>query len=85
MEKSFINNGILNKEILDKCSSKCKPDCNTKQYLTEIRVNHNYKPWIQSDAGVLLEHSSVPDIIVRHTLEMSLMSFVCNFGGLLGM
>ena len=23
--------------------------------------------------------------MVRHTLEMTLMSFVCNFGGLLGM
>ena len=41
-------------------------------------------PWEQS-AIILIQHSSVPDIIVRHKFEMSLMSFVCNFGGLLGM
>ena len=34
---------------------------------------------------VILQHSSTPDIIVRLSFEMTLMSFVCNFGGLLGM
>ena len=79
--KIFTN---LDKEVLDICSTKCKPDCNTKQYLTEIKVLDINKPWVQS-ARVNFQHNSIPDIIVRHTLEMSLMSFVCNFGGLLGM
>ena len=30
------------------------------------------------------KQNSIPDVIVRHSLEMSLI-FVCNFGGLLGM
>ena len=74
----------LDKEVLDICSTKCKPDCNTRQYLTESKVYHQNKPW-QQLAIVILQHSSTPDIIVRHSLEISLMSFVCNSGGLLGM
>ena len=70
----------LNKKVLDICSTKCKPDCNTKQYLSESKGYHQSKPW-QQLACVILQHSSTPDIIVRHTLEMNLMSFVCNFGG----
>ena len=33
----------------------------------------------------MIKRSSIPNIIVRLILEMSLMSIVCNFGGLLGM
>ena len=77
-------NGILDKNVLDKCSTKCKPDCNSKLYLTEIEDIEANKPWVHS-ASILFIHNSFPDIIVRHTLEMTLMSFVCNFGGLLGM
>ena len=62
----------LDKEVLDICSTKCKPDCNTKQYLTEIKVYYINKQW-QQYSTVLLQHSLTPDIIVRHSFEMSLM------------
>ena len=67
------------------CFEKCKPDCNTIQFFTEIKKTY-YQSW-SSDEMVYCNfvHNLIPDVVVRHTLEMTLMSFVCNFGGLLGM
>ena len=57
-------NGYLDKEVLDICSSKCKPDCNTKQYLiTESNVYHQDKPWKQS-AFVLLQKAITDFLII---------------------
>ena len=70
-----------------KCSEKCKPDCNTKHFFIEISKigEHNDLSQTLDKTIIKIKHSSIPDIIVRHSLEMTLMSFVCNFGGLLGM
>ena len=65
------------------CYDRCKPDCNTEKYLTDIRATKIVD--LEQVIKLVLYHNSIPDIIVRHSLEMSLMSFVCNFGGLLGM
>ena len=65
------------------CYERCKPDCNTKQFLTDIQTT---RPGLSGEEILIsLYHSSILDIIVRHSLEMTLLSFVCNFGGLLGM
>ena len=70
----------MDKEGIDICSTKCKPDCSTKQYLLGIKEST-----FENRAIVDLQHGSIPDIIVKHSLEMTLMSFICSFGGLLGM
>ena len=79
-------------EILDLCKTKCKPDCSAKQYFTEINKTYDdlvsalHSGTIRRDmTNVIFQHNSIPDVIVRHSLEMTFMSFVCNFGGLLGM
>ena len=75
-------------DLTESCSQICKPDCFTKEYFTEIQVLHkSIKNHTTPDDMTVIEfeHNSIPDVIVRHSLEMSLMSFVCNFGGLLGM
>ena len=91
---SFFGNISINlnkdnymKNFSDICAARCKPDCNMKQYFTEItKLAHIYPdPPIHDTRNITFRHSSTPDVIVRHILEMSLMSFVCNFGGLLGM
>ena len=74
------------KKESDICSQKCKSDCNTKQYFTEISKYVGLYPINFEDRTYIdIKHNYLPDVIVRHTLEMTLMSFVCNFGGLLGM
>ena len=35
--------------------------------------------------NIQILHSDFPDVFVKHIPEMSLSSFLCNFGGLLGM
>ena len=82
--KNTTFNGYVQKKVVEECSEKCKPDCNSKQFLTEVKVIGSEKPWVHW-AKVEIQHNSIPDIIVRHSLEMTFMSFICNFGGLLGM
>ena len=88
---SFIIDYFDVKGELGICWENCKPDCISKQYLNEIhKINNNndddkQKKYNNYDNTVItFQHSSIPDIIVRHSFEISLMSFVCNFGGLLG-
>ena len=71
-------------EIWDKCLKECKPDCSLKQYfIKEVHSGQQY--YDRKETIIYLAHDIMPDVIVRHSLEMPLMSFVCNFGGLLGM
>ena len=75
----------LNELRYNICSERCKPDCNTGLYFRDINKmsDLSYFPY---EAYILnIQPGSIPDIIVRHSFEMTLMSFVCNFGGLLGM
>ena len=80
-----LTKGHNSGEEMDICSEKCKPDCNLKRYFIEVNKNLD-RPWSKEDLTlVYFQHNSMPDVVVRHTLEMTLMSFVCSFGGLLGM
>ena len=66
------------------CFNECRPDCKYKYYLWErkerVRTDDREKTLI-----ITLRHSRMPDVSIRHTPQISLISFVCNFGGLLGM
>ena len=73
-------------EAYDICSEKCKPDCNTRLYFTQINKINDLSYLLKEDIyQILIKRSPIPEIIVRHSFEMTLISFVCNFGGLLGM
>ena len=72
--------------MLDFCSQKCKPDCSTKKYLIELKEPVVDEPnQLKHNVKIEFEHNSIPDIIIRYSFEMTLMSLVWNFGGLLGM
>ena len=82
---SFLFDPYLDlKRLSDMCSESCKPECNTKQYFKEVTRNFYISASNIERTNVNFQHNSIPDVIVRHSLEMTLMSFVCNFGGLLG-
>ena len=36
-------------------------------------------------AGLKINHNEMPDITIRYIPEMPLLTFICNFGGILGM
>ena len=69
-------------EVWNKCLQLCKPDCNLRQYFVKEKLSSKIS---YAQTLVYLAHNSMPDVILRHSFEMTLMSFVCNFGGLLGM
>ena len=45
----------------------------------------NIREGFNSAVDFTIQHNQLPDVLVRHMPEMSFISFVSNFGGLLGM
>ena len=80
------NDTIYNREafsIKQDCFKVCKVECNENYYPIEIEDNdsiHNY-----SFNSINIHHSQHPDIFIEHIPELNLISFLCEFGGLLGM
>ena len=64
------------------CSKHCKLNCQYKHYPANTE---KISEFINSQAYVIVEHNQMPDILIKYIPETSLLSFVCNFGGLLGM
>ena len=70
------------KDILSKCSSECKNECDYKYYsFTQTKIMNNN----DKITSIYIHHNDMPDIIVRYIPEINFTSFACNFGGLLGM
>ena len=65
--------------IKQDCEKMCKPECVIKYYTLQIS-KHELKR-----GELFIRHGEFPDIFVRHIPEITLISFICNFGGLLGM
>ena len=63
------------------CQGYCPIECHFTYYFTTIDKSLRKYPTLV----MVFKHSSMPDIYVRHIPEMPLMTFICNFGGLLGM
>lgn len=64
------------------CQKQCKLNCQYKYYPAKYNRILDYD---EDQALVILEHNHLPDVLVQYIPETSLISFVCNFGGLLGM
>ena len=71
-------------KISTKCEIKCQPECYNRFY------NYDLKSQIPStttdqEITVKIVDNQMPDQIVENIPEMSFITFVCDFGGLLGM
>ena len=64
------------------CWKHCKLDCHYKHYPADIQKISDFN---NTQTQVYVEHNEMPDVLVKYIPETSLISFVCNFGGLLGM
>jgi hypothetical protein len=62
------------------CNDKSKKDCTFRYY------NYNIKSMYvkRNDTRFHIAHNTLPDISVTHLPEMTLISFICNLGGLFG-
>ena len=64
------------------CLKNYNHNCQYKHYPTNVvKIN----AFNNSIAQVIVEHNAMPDILIKYIPETSLISFVCNFGDLLGM
>ena len=70
-------------DIISSCNKECQKDCKFAYYTLDVK---NARSNANSDrTKIYLEHSSTPDITVNYLPEITWLSLVCNFGGLLGM
>ena len=67
-----------NLKIWRDCEKMYKPECYMKYYSIEVKRFDNQK-------NIFIRHGENPDIFVEHIPEITLICFICNFGGLLGM
>ena len=69
-------------ESIKSCEEKCHKECHFTYYsftiskFTEINMYQ---------ANFRFKHNSMPDLTIRYIPEMPLLTFICNFGGILGM
>ena len=67
-------------------NKKCLSECDFKYYLRdEPRTFSKDNDVWKEFSAITLKHNQMPDLVIRHLPELTLMSLVCNFGGLLGM
>ena len=71
------------------CLKICKDECYQAYYSFETKMTfkntqHNQNI-LYNEVNIEFEPNSLPNVIVHHMPEMSFLSFICSFGGLLGM
>jgi len=73
-------------EIESKCETNCRPNCNNHFIDFKVKGEERNKEldW-NSATQVMISHSRLPDEQIEHSPEMTFISFIANFGGLLGM
>ena len=74
---SFDTSEAINSE----CLKECRADCSFSYYILDIKTFKSLPGLIQ----ISVMHTDLPDILIRHSPQMPFISFICNFGGLLGM
>ena len=77
--KELLNN------VKQDCLNQCKPNCHFSYYLYDISTDDYKALSTMKDSYVTIQHNRLPDLFVQHVPETSFISFISNFGGLLGM
>ena len=73
-------------EFKPECMQQCKQDCSFEYYIYDIKPGapiSNQEYYRQS--MIHINHKQIPDIYIKHIPETTFISFISNFGGLLGM
>ena len=69
-------------ESIKSCEDQCHKECHFTYYSFSINI---YVETHENNCGLRIRHNEMPDITIRYIPEMPLLTFICNFGGLLGM
>ena len=71
----------INMAIYSKCQSSCRFNC-LEKYYSQILDKSSESNFTHIS---IFKNMAMPDITIKHIPDISFISFVCNFGGLLGM
>lgn len=71
-------------QMLSQSVDNCLNDCQYRYYNYEVK-SENMKVLEENTTVFRIKHNNLPDFSVKHIPEMTFISLVCNFGGLLGM
>jgi hypothetical protein len=63
------------------CIDRCKKDCTFRYYNYHVKSMENRKNYTY----MIIMHNTMPDFSITHLPEMTFISLVCYFGGLLGL
>ena len=83
--KSFTNCSAYTQTIEDamiSCSKYCNLNCQYKHFPAVIEKLSEVN---NSQIDLYVKNNEITDVLIKYIPETSLISFVCNFGGLLGM
>ena len=73
-------------EFKTECMQQCKRDCSFEYYLFDINQGGQIPDdKIHRKSQIFIHHKQIPDIYIKHISETTFISFISNFGGLLGM
>ena len=73
-------------EMKQNCTKQCKPDCQYSHFLYGINTEKPRDECIsEKHAYLVFQHNHLPDLYIRHLPETTFISFISNFGGLIGM
>ena len=83
-----INQCLYKNVLIHKflCNNKCQSGCQFTYYDWEVKTENflQVSPWYKQ-VYINVKHNRLPDQIVKHFPETTFISFIYNFGGLLGM
>ena len=81
LSKCVVNRKIQF-ESLKSCEDQCHDECHFKYYSFTIS---KFSETNTNQTHFNIEHNEMTDLTIRYIPEMPLLTFICNFGGILGM
>ena len=84
--KILVSANVID-QFKPECMQKCKQDCSLENYVFDSSIGRDQmiKYELERRASVIIRHKQIPDIYIKHIPETTFISFISNFGGLLGM
>ena len=82
LSKCVVNDKIFYESLKSCHKDQCHKECHFTYYLFTISKHLEIDLY---QAHLQIKHNEMPDITIRYIPEMPLLTFICNFGGILGM
>ena len=80
-----IKKSMLNKNRME-CQMKCPIECTFTYYTLDLDVRYeNVENDLYTKTIIRLNHNLLPDYIIKHVPEITLITLFCNFAGIISL